>query len=113
MDDTTLDWENFLPALMLSYNMSYHSTITTTLFKLLFWEKPRLPSFPNPDIQRLNYGKSTSAERYQLLQKICFLAINISSDQGEKIKDNFDKNAFLHSSQITDLVWYEDFTPLG
>jgi hypothetical protein len=61
----------------------------------------------------LHYGKSTSAELYQLLQKICFLAKNISSDQGDKIKDNFDKNAFLYSSQINDLVWYEDFTPLG
>jgi hypothetical protein len=40
MDDTTLNWENFLLALMLSYNMSYHSTIATTPFKLLFWEKP-------------------------------------------------------------------------
>jgi hypothetical protein len=36
--DTTLDWENFLPALMLSYNTSHHSTITTTPFELLFGE---------------------------------------------------------------------------
>ncbi len=55
---------------MLSYNTSYHSTIATTPFELLFGEKPRLPSFPNPDIQRLHYGESTAAERYQLLQKI-------------------------------------------
>jgi len=53
VDDTTLDWENFLPALMLSYNTSYHSTIATTPFELLFGTKPRLPSFPNPDIQRI------------------------------------------------------------
>ncbi len=51
VDDTTLHWENFLPALMLSYNTSYPSTITTILFELLFGEKPRLPSFPNPDIE--------------------------------------------------------------
>jgi hypothetical protein len=113
VDDTTLDWENFLLALMLSYNTSYHSTIATTPFELLFGEKPRLPSFPNPDIQRLHYGKSTSAERYQLLQKIHFLAKNISSDQGDKIKDNFEKNAVPHSFKIHDLVWYEDFSPLG
>ncbi len=31
VDDTTLDWENFLPALMLSYNTSYHSTIATNI----------------------------------------------------------------------------------
>jgi hypothetical protein len=74
VDDTTLDWENFLPALMLSYNTSYHSTIAMTPFKLLFGEKPHMPSFPNPEIQRKNYGESTSAERYQLLQKIRFLA---------------------------------------
>ncbi len=110
--DTTLDWENFLPALMLSYNTSYHSTIATTPFELLFGEKPRMPSFPNLEIQRKNYGESTSAERYQLLQKIRFLAKNIASDQGEKIKDNFDKNALPHKFAINDLVWYEDFAPL-
>jgi hypothetical protein len=45
-----------------------------------------MPSFPNPEIQRKNYGESTSAERYQLLQKIRFLTKNIASDQGEKLK---------------------------
>jgi hypothetical protein len=69
VDATTLDRENFLPALMLSYNSSYHSTITMTTFELLFGTKPRLPSFPNPDIQRVLDGESTLAERYQLLQK--------------------------------------------
>jgi hypothetical protein len=39
---------------MLSYNTSYHSTIATTPFELLFREKPWLPSFPNSDIQRLH-----------------------------------------------------------
>ncbi len=113
VDDTTLDWENFLPALMLSYNTSYQSTIATTPFELLFGEKPRMPSFPNPDIQRLHYGESTAAERYQLLQKIRFLAKNVANDQSAKIKDNFDKTAFPHNFSIDDLVWFEDFAPLG
>jgi hypothetical protein len=113
VDDTTLDWENFLPALMLSYNTSYHSTIATTPFELLFGERPRLPSFPNPEIQRLHYGESSAAERYQLLQKIRFLAKNIASEQKDKIKDNFDKNALPHEFKINDLVWFEEFAPLG
>jgi hypothetical protein len=113
VDDTTLDWENFLPALMLSYNTSYHSTIATTPFELLFGEKPRMPSFPNPEIQRTYYGESSAAERYQLLQKIRFLAKNIAADQGDKIKDNFDKSALPHDFKINELVWYEDFAPLG
>jgi hypothetical protein len=86
-----------LPALTLSYNTSYHSTIATTPFELLFGNKPRLPSFPNPDIQRLHYGESTAAERYQLLQKIRFLAKNIANDNGAKVKDQFDKTAFPHN----------------
>jgi hypothetical protein len=36
VDDTTLNWETFLPALAISYNTSYHSTIATTPFELLF-----------------------------------------------------------------------------
>jgi hypothetical protein len=38
--DTTLNWENSLLALMLSYNTSYHSTIITKPFELLFSAKP-------------------------------------------------------------------------
>jgi hypothetical protein len=41
-------------------------------FEILFGTKPRLPSFPNPDIQKKHYGESTLAERYQILQKIDF-----------------------------------------
>jgi hypothetical protein len=51
VDETTLNWQDFLPALMLAYNTSYHSTIATTPFKLLFGVKPRLPSFPVPEIE--------------------------------------------------------------
>jgi hypothetical protein len=41
------------------------------------------------------------------------LAKNIAGDQGDKIKQNFDKHALPHNFEINDLVWYEDFTPLG
>ncbi len=113
VNHTTLDGENFLLALMVSYNTSYHSTIATTLFELLFGEKPRLPSYPNPEIQHLHCGESTSAERYQLLQKIRFIAKNIANAQSDKIKDRFDKSAFPHDVKINDLVWFEEFMPLG
>jgi transposase InsO family protein len=36
VDKTMLNWQDFLPALMLAYNTSYHSTIATTPFELLF-----------------------------------------------------------------------------
>jgi hypothetical protein len=58
VNDTILNWKMFLPALALSYNTSYQSTITTTPFELLFREKARLPSFPNEGIQNLHYGET-------------------------------------------------------
>ncbi len=57
VDDTILNWETFLPALMISYNTSYHSTLDTAMFELLFGETARLLSFPNEDIQQIHYGK--------------------------------------------------------
>jgi Integrase core domain len=58
VDDTTLNWETFLPALAISYNTSYHSTFASTPYELLFEEKAQLPSFPNEDIQKIHYGET-------------------------------------------------------
>jgi hypothetical protein len=62
VDDTTLNWETFLPALAISHNTSYHFTIATMPFELLFGKKARLPSFPNKDIQQIHYGETSAAE---------------------------------------------------
>jgi hypothetical protein len=62
VDDTTLDWETFLPALAISFNTSYYSTIPMTSFELLFGEKAWLPSFPNEDIQQIHYGETSAAD---------------------------------------------------
>jgi hypothetical protein len=62
VDDTTLDWKTFLPALAISFNTSYYSTIPMTPFELLFGEKAWLPSFPNEDIQQIHYGETSAAD---------------------------------------------------
>ncbi len=86
VDDTALNWETFLPALALSYNTSYHSTIATTPFELLFGEKARLLSFQNEDIQKVHYGETSAAERFNLLQKLRKLAHDNAAANGEKNK---------------------------
>jgi transposase InsO family protein len=93
VDDMTLNWETFLPALAISYNTSYHSTISTTPFELLFGEKARLPSFPNEDIQQLHYGETSAAERFNLLQNLRAKAHQSSTEHGLKSKNSFDKYA--------------------
>jgi hypothetical protein len=74
VDKTTLNWQDFLPALMLAYNTSYPSTIATTPFEFLFGVKPRLPSLPAPEIECQHYGESFAAERLQILQHACKVA---------------------------------------
>jgi hypothetical protein len=104
VDDTTLNWETFLPALAISYNTSYHSTISMTPFELLFGEKARLPSFPNEDIQQLHYGETSAAERFNLLQKLRAKAHQSATEQGLKSKNTFDKNTVPHKFKISDKV---------
>jgi hypothetical protein len=61
----------------------------------------------------VHYGKSTSVEWYQLLQKIRFIAKNIAKSNQDTSKENFDKNALPYLFNIDNLVWYKDFAPLG
>ncbi len=99
-----MNWETFLPALALSYNTSYHSTIATMPFKLLFGEKARLPSFPNEDIQKVHYGETSAAERCNLLQKLRKLANNNPATNGQKTKEQYDKKSMPHNFKIGDKV---------
>ncbi len=102
VDDAALNWETFLPALSLSYNTSYHSTIATNPFELLFEEKARLPSFPNEDIQKIPYGETSAAKSFNLLQKLWKLAHEHAVTNGQKTKDQFNKKAFPHTFKIGD-----------
>jgi hypothetical protein len=95
VDETALNWETFLPALSLSYNTSYHSTIATTPFELLFGEKAQLPSFPNEDIQKIQYSESTAAERFNLFKKLRKIALENASSKGLKRKNNMTKRLSL------------------
>ena len=113
VDDSTLNWDEWLPALMLAYNTSYHSTIATTPFELLFGVKPRLPSLPAPDIERHHYGESIAAERFQMLQQARRLAQQTAAEQGEKYKNQYDKLASPHKFEIGQKVWLSDTTSIG
>ncbi len=113
MDDTTLNWETFLPALAIIYNTNYHSTIATTPFELLFGEKARLPSFPNEDIQQIHYGETSAAQRFNLLQKLRAKAHQAATEQGLKSKTIFDKNTVPHKFKIGDKVLISNDVYMG
>jgi hypothetical protein len=104
INDTAVNWEVFLPALTFSYNTSYHSTITTTPFELLFGEKSWLLLFQNKDIQKIHYSETTAVERFNLLQKLRKLAHKNAVTDGQKTKEQFDKHAKPHAFNIGDRV---------
>jgi hypothetical protein len=110
---TTLNWDEFLPALMLAYDTSYHSTTATTPFELLFGVKPRLPSLPAPEIQQQHYGESFPAERLQLQQHARQAARKNAEQQGLKYKLSFDQIAALHKFKANQKVWLSDTTALS
>jgi transposase InsO family protein len=53
VDDSTLDWELYVPAMMFTYNASYHHSVKATPFSLTFGLEARLPSFFAPDFRQL------------------------------------------------------------
>ncbi len=113
MDESTLDWEQYLPALRFSYNTSYHSTISTTPFELLYGMKPRTPSIPGQDVQRKFYGESFAAERLQILQKARQIAKEKMDEKEKAYKEQHDKNAKKHNFSMGQKVWYLETNFLG
>ncbi len=98
---------------MLAYNTSYHSTIATTPFELLFGVKPRLPSLPAPDIERVHYGESFAADRLQILQHARKMAHETATEQGKKYKLTYDTKTAPHKFKIGQNIFLNDSTSLG
>jgi hypothetical protein len=104
VDGFTLDWEQYLPALKFSYNTSYHSTIATTPFELLYGIKPCTPSILGQDIQRKFYGESFAGEHLQILQK----ARQIAKENLEKNKRS-TKNSMTRKPRIMTFQWAKKY----
>jgi hypothetical protein len=45
--------------------------------------QPRIPAFPTPDFDRINYGERLVAERLQLLKKARQIALEVSMLEGD------------------------------
>jgi hypothetical protein len=59
-DDSTSDWELYLAPLMFAYNTSFHCTIKTLPFFLMYGMEPRLPALPTPDLRQKFYIESST-----------------------------------------------------
>jgi hypothetical protein len=113
VDETTLNWEWYLAPLMFCYNTSYHSTTKSTPFELTYGMKPRLPSLPIPELQRISYGEGFVSERLQLLKKAREIALEDSFKAGNSYKEAHDKKASGHNLQEGDYAYLDNQLFLG
>ena len=65
-------WEDFLPALQLTYNTSYQSMLATSPFELLYGYKPTLPkSNLEPSVVPVTFAKERKQTNIPI--RICLL----------------------------------------
>jgi hypothetical protein len=75
--------------------------------------KPRLPSLPIPELQRISYGEGFVAERLQILRKAREGALANSFNAGNKYKEDHDKKASRHNLTEGDYACLDNQLFLG
>ncbi len=113
VDETTLNWEWYLAQLMFCYNTSYHTTKKSTPFELTYGMKPRLPSLPIPELQRINNREGFVSERLQILRKPREVALADSFKAGDSFKEAHDKKASQHNLKEGDYAYLDNQLLLG
>jgi len=111
VDSSTLNWEQFIPALMFCYNSSYHRSIKTSPFFLTFGFEPRSPSFFATDIRLfLKEDHNSALQRLAEARKI---AIENNWVATEAYKENFDKKAKDYNYHVGQFVLLDEFNFLN
>jgi hypothetical protein len=113
VNETTLNWEWYLAPLMFCYNTSYHTTTRSTPFELTYGMKPRLPSLPIPELQRISYGEGFVSERLQILKKAREVALANSFKAGDTFKEAHDRKASQHNLKEGDYAYLDNQLFLG
>jgi hypothetical protein len=67
--------------------------------------KPRLPSVPIPELQRISYGEGFVSERLQMLKKAREVALEDSFKSGDSDKEAHVKKASEHDLKEGMLTW--------
>jgi hypothetical protein len=93
---------------MFCYNTSYHSTTRSTPYELTYGMKPRLPSLPIPELQRISYGEGFVSERLQILKKAREIALADSFKAGDWYKEAHDKKASEHNLLEGDYAYLDN-----
>jgi hypothetical protein len=113
VDESTLYWEIYVPALMFAYNTSYHRSIKATPFSLTYGLEARLPSFFAPDLRRLHDPANQEGDLSARLNAARELAIAHNLAATDRQKEYFDKQATHHDFHEGQFVLLDDFNFLN
>ena len=101
----TLDWEQYLAPLAISYNSSLHSSTLITPFFATFGYDAILPGSHALPARRRLYGETYPTELYSRLQLARRIVSEHNEDTRRKYTAKFNADKNEHSYKIDDLVW--------
>ncbi len=113
VDESTLDWELYILALMFAYNTSFHRSIQTTLFSLTYGIEARLPSFFAPDFCLLHDPARQEGNLASRLQAARDLTVAHNLDATDRQKHYFHKKAKHHDFHEGQFILLNDFNFLN
>jgi transposase InsO family protein len=99
----TLDWEDWIPMLMISYNTQVHKATLNSPFFLTFLHDPRLPYF-DMRAARPDYGESWPTEAFQRLKKAYGMAKERMEQQRAEMKARYDQGARMRPFRVGEQV---------
>ena len=103
VDEQTLDWEQYLPALMFSYNTSFHRAIKTSPFFLTYGIEPNLPGeLP------INYADNSSTDLLARLKLARHLASKNIEKAGDASKTYYDTKVKTYIFQANQQVLLDE-----
>jgi transposase InsO family protein len=104
VSEHTLDWEQYIPTMLFSYNTSVHSSTNSSPFEALFGFRPNMPSLIQQDIQRLHYQDDVTINRIKVLKSLQSDMRETLINKQAEYKERFDRKAFDHNINIGDEV---------
>jgi hypothetical protein len=96
VDDTTLDFEIYVPVLMFAYNTSFHWSVQATAFSHMYGLKAQLPSFFALDFCRMHGPKMENDNLLCMLHDPRDLAVQNNLLATDRQNEDFDKKASNH-----------------
>ena len=88
----SLDWERYIPPLLLAYNTAIHKTTQNSPFFLTFLHEPRLPFFDLQQ-QQVFYTDDFATDAYGRLKKVYKLVKENSERENARTRAQNNKNA--------------------